>query len=214
MIQAVLLAMIAGYADTVGYLRFEAFAGLMTGNTIFLGIEVAGGKWGAAGFHATIIAMFLIGVVTAQALARLGTPVWATLTGTALLLVLSGVVGKSAGALVLPLAMGLQNSAANRFNGVALNTVFITGNIQKVGEGLVAWAWPNPDAKAKADGFAIFGLVWFGYGCGAALGAIAEHAMAAPLVVPAFVLPFVMLPRTTADAMVGRMRRYLPFALK
>lgn len=201
MIQAVLLAMIAGYADTVGYLRFEAFAGLMTGNTIFLGIEVAGGKWGAAGFHATIIAMFLIGVVTAQALARLGTPVWATLTGTALLLVLSGVVGKSAGALVLPLAMGLQNSAANRFNGVALNTVFITGNIQKVGEGLINWIWRQSSGKPAGDsGFAIYGLVWIAYAVGAGFGAIGEHAMTYPLLLPAAVLPFVMLQMDRAAA--------------
>lgn len=41
MIQAVLLALIAGFADTVGYLRYEAFGGLMTGNTILLGIEFA-----------------------------------------------------------------------------------------------------------------------------------------------------------------------------
>lgn len=214
MIQACLLALIAGYTDTVGFLRYEAFAGLMTGNTILFGIEIATGQFGRAGFHAAIMAMFLVGVTFAQALLRLKVPVWAALTGASMLLVMCGLLDKLTASLVLPLAMGLQNSAANRFNGVALNTVFITGNIQKVGEGLVAWAWPNPDAKAKADGFAIFGLVWFGYGCGAALGAIAEHAMAAPLVVPAFVLPFVMLPRTTADAMVGRMRRYLPFALK
>ena len=41
MLQASALAIIAGYADTVGYLHFGAFAGLMTGNTILLGIEIA-----------------------------------------------------------------------------------------------------------------------------------------------------------------------------
>jgi hypothetical protein len=34
MLPACLLALVAGYADTVGYLRYDAFAGLMTGNTI------------------------------------------------------------------------------------------------------------------------------------------------------------------------------------
>jgi uncharacterized membrane protein YoaK (UPF0700 family) len=42
---------------------------------------------------------------------------------------------------LLAFAMGMQNSAANRFNGVALNTVFITGNLQKLGEGLTHWLW-------------------------------------------------------------------------
>jgi hypothetical protein len=56
MIQAVLLALIAGYVDTVGYLHFNAFAGLMTGNTIFMGIEAATQQYAKAVFHAVIIA--------------------------------------------------------------------------------------------------------------------------------------------------------------
>ena len=44
-------------------------------------------------------------------------------------------------AMLLAFAMGMQNSAANRFNGVALNSVFITGNLQKLGEGLTHWLW-------------------------------------------------------------------------
>ena len=35
MIRVTLLAIIGGYADTIGYLHLNAFAGLMTGNTIF-----------------------------------------------------------------------------------------------------------------------------------------------------------------------------------
>ena len=68
MAPAILLALIAGYADTVGYLRFNAFAGLMTGNTIFLGVELAEQKWSAAANHFAIILMFLFGVALAQAL--------------------------------------------------------------------------------------------------------------------------------------------------
>lgn len=193
MIQAVLLALIAGYADTVGFLRFEAFAGLMTGNTILLGIEVATGKWASAGYHCAIMVVFLIGVVLAQVLARLGHQPWVALSGTAALLVLCGLLDKLPASLVLPLAMGLQNSAANRFNGVALNTVFITGNIQKVGEGLIAWAWPKDGMQRSSEGFAIYGLVWIAYAAGAGLGAVAEKGMTYPLLIPAALLPFVML---------------------
>lgn len=194
MIQAVLLALIAGYADTVGFLRFEAFAGLMTGNTILLGIEVATGKWASAGYHCAIMIVFLIGVVLAQVLARLGHQPWVALSGTAALMVLCGFMDKLLASLLLPLAMGLQNSAANRFNGVALNTVFITGNIQKVGEGLIAWAWPAKEGTSRpGDGFAIYGLVWMAYAAGAGLGAVAEKGMTYPLLLPAALLPFVML---------------------
>ena len=141
MIRACLLAFIAGYADTVGFLRFDAFAGLMTGNTILLGIELARQEWSDAGFHAAIIAIFLVGVILSRVILRARLPVWSALSIAATLFVLCSFAEKRIAALILPLAMGMQNSAANRFNGVALNTVFITGNIQKIGEGLLAWAW-------------------------------------------------------------------------
>lgn len=191
MIQACLLALIAGYADCVGFLRFDAFGGLMTGNTILCGIEIAKGLWPRAGFHAAIMAVFLLGVILAQVMRRHGVRVWIALCVSAALLVLCGFLEKTAAALVLPLAMGVQNSAANRFNGVALNTVFITGNIQKVGEGLAALLWPREDHRS--DGFAIFGLVWLAYGVGAVLGAIAERRIGHPLLPAAALLPVVML---------------------
>lgn len=199
MIQASLLALIAGYADTIGYLRYEAFAGLMTGNTILFGAEVATGQWLRAGFHAMIMVMFLAGVMLGQALLRIGVAVSSALTGAAALMIVCGLVDKQSASLVLPLAMGLQNSAANRFNGVALNTVFITGNIQKVGEGLLAWVWPVPGGAAQSTSFAIYGLVWIAYAVGAGFGAIAERGLSQPFVLPALVLPFIMLTRAERE---------------
>lgn len=200
MLPACLLALIAGYADTVGYLRYEAFAGLMTGNTIFLGVELAHGKWGEALFHAAIIAAFLIGVIASRVVLRFGIEAWVALCVAAVLLVICGFVEKRAAALVLPLAMGMQNSAANRFNGVALNTVFITGNIQKIGEGLLAWLWPSRDPKAKSDGLAIFAFVWFAYAFGAGLGAVANAWLSYPLLLPAAILPLIMFRLTPQKA--------------
>jgi uncharacterized membrane protein YoaK (UPF0700 family) len=89
--------------------------------------------------------------------------------------------------------MGMQNSAANRFNGVALNTVFITGNLQKIGEGFVHWVWPLKGQPVKSDGVAIFALVWGGYAFGAVLGAIGNDFLAYPLFIPAALLPVVMI---------------------
>src|SRR3954469_14175633 len=88
MIQAVLLALIAGYVDTIGYLHLNAFAGLMTGNTIFMGIELATSKYSQAASHAVIILMFLIGVVLGRLMIRMGAKVWLALTFTSILLVI------------------------------------------------------------------------------------------------------------------------------
>jgi uncharacterized membrane protein YoaK (UPF0700 family) len=187
------LAIIAGYADTIGYLHFNAFAGLMTGNTIFLGIELATAELGRALFHFVIIFAFLVGVVASRTLLRHGMQPWQALTVTGLLLIACSFVDKGGGAVMLALAMGTQNAAANRFNGVALNTVFITGNLQKLGEALVHWLWPQKEGPGNSDGAGIFALVWFAYAVGAAAGALANLLLARPLFVPALLLPFVML---------------------
>jgi uncharacterized membrane protein YoaK (UPF0700 family) len=188
MLQASALAIIAGYADTVGYLHYGAFAGLMTGNTILLGIEIATGQFERAAFHILIIAAFLFGVM----LSRVGWRSWLPLSLAGVLLVLSSFVEKDWGAILLALAMGTQNSAANRFGGVALNTVFITGNLQKLGEELVALIAPSREAAKPSDGAAIYALVWLSYAGGALLGALANTWIALPLLVPAAALPFVM----------------------
>jgi uncharacterized membrane protein YoaK (UPF0700 family) len=192
--QACLLAVIAGYADAVGYLRYDAFAGLMTGNTILLGIEVATNKLGMAIFHASIIVVFLLGVIASRMQLRWGLQPWIALTIAAALLVVASFAEKLLAALLLAMAMGTQNSAVNRFNGVALNTVFITGNLQKLGEGLLAWAWPHQDHTAsKSDGVAIFAYVWIAYAVGAALGAVGNTRLEYPLFIPAALLPFAIM---------------------
>jgi len=193
--QACVLAVIAGYADTIGFLRFDAFAGLMTGNTILLGIGLASAHLLRAAFYGTIIAAFLGGVLLSRALLQLGAAPWVALTLTAVLHVVCSFVDRSWAAPLLALAMGMQNAAATRFGGVSLNTVFITGNLQKLGEGLVAWLWTRRAPSAVAsDGVAIFALVWLSYALGAVLGALGHAFLAYPLLVPAAVLPFVYAP--------------------
>ena len=59
--QGCVLAIVAGYADAVGFLTFGAFAGAMTGNTVLLGIALAGADFGAAAQSVLIIAAFLGG---------------------------------------------------------------------------------------------------------------------------------------------------------
>jgi uncharacterized membrane protein YoaK (UPF0700 family) len=192
--QACMLAVIAGYADTIGFLRFDAFAGLMTGNTILLGISLASAQLLRAAFYGAIIGTFLAGVLLSRALLQLGAAQWMALTVTSALHVACSFLGRGWAALLLALAMGMQNAAATRFGGVSLNTVFITGNLQKLGEGLVAWLWRRRSPAPASDGVAIFGLVWLSYALGAVLGALGNAFLTYPLLVPAAVLPFIYAP--------------------
>src|SRR5258708_6375601 len=125
----------------------------------------------------------------------LGAAPWLALTLTAVLHVVCSFLDKRSAALLLALAMGMQNAAATRFGGVSLNTVFITGNLQKLGEGLVAWLWTRRAPSAtSSDGVAIFALVCLSYPLGPVLAALANPFLAYPLLPPPAVLPFIYAP--------------------
>ena len=79
---------------------------------------------------------------------------------------------------LLAVAMGLQNAAATVFGGVGLNTVFLTGNLQRLGETLA-----DPAKPGVRRGF-VLGLlpaVLLTYAAGAAGGGLAMKHLDLPL---------------------------------
>jgi uncharacterized membrane protein YoaK (UPF0700 family) len=198
-LQAGLLVMIAGYADAIGFLQFRAFAGQMTGNTILLAISIVGTNWAQVAFYVAVIACFLIGVVIAGGLVRLGHAPAIALVLSAVALTACAFVTVHWGALLLAFAMGAQNGAVTRFGDATLNTVFITGDLQKLFEAVLGWLWQSKDGQPP-PGFAILAPVWLEYFAGALLGSLAHAALAYPLLIPAALLPFVLLGRPGAKA--------------
>ncbi len=183
-----MLAVVAGYADTVGYLRFDAFAGLMSGNTVMLGISIAHGDALSALHRAAIIAAFLCGIAVSSVLRRRGVPLFAIVAGEMVLLIAAALVAPLAAAPLLALAMGLQNAAVTQFAGATLNTVFMTGNLQKFTQAVVNFH--TPDDRAVITGVAV---LWSSYLFGCAAGVIASKLLSMPLLLAACVLPAVLL---------------------
>jgi len=194
MLQAGVLVMIAGYADAIGFLQHRAFAGQMTGNTILLAISMVETSWAEAAFYVAVIASFLAGVVIAGGLVRLGHAPAIALSLAAVSLAICAFVTVHWGALLLAFAMGAQNGALTRFGDATLNTVFITGDLQKLFEAVLAWLRQS-SSRQPPPGFAILAPVWLEYFVGALLGALAHAALAYPLLVPAALLPFVLFGR-------------------
>jgi uncharacterized membrane protein YoaK (UPF0700 family) len=192
--EAGLLIMIAGYADAIGFLQFRAFAGQMTGNTILLAIAIVEWNWPQPAFYVAVIVSFLIGVAISGALVRLGHAPTLALSLSALALAICAFVAVRWGALLLAFAMGAQNAAATRFGDATLNTVFITGDLQKLFERVLAWFWPARSEPPSA-GLGILALVWLEYFGGALLGALAHFTISYPLLIPAALLPFVLCGR-------------------
>jgi uncharacterized membrane protein YoaK (UPF0700 family) len=198
MLQAGILVTIAGYADAIGFLQHRAFAGQMTGNTILLAISMAEAGWSHAGFYFAVIASFLVGVAISGSLVRLGYAQALALSLSGAALAICAFVTARWGALLLAFAMGAQNAAATHFGAATLNTVFITGDLQKLFEKVLAWVWqPSSAAKDEASsaGFATLALVWVEYFAGALIGAVAHATFSYPLLIPAALLPIVLLGR-------------------
>ena len=180
---AIAFALIAGYADAVGYLRFKAFAGMMTGNTVLMGLSA---------FHLTELTIWeyggLLGIFVAAAasayLLLTRVPPAALLIVEAVLIVAPDFIGGTWTVVLLVIAMGIQNPVATRY-GVAINTTFITGVILRFSEGIAR------RLCGRSEPFLLYGLVWLGYVLGAAAGAAGQLWLGYPLLVPAALLAFI-----------------------
>jgi uncharacterized membrane protein YoaK (UPF0700 family) len=204
------LAWVAGYVDAVGFLTLAGlFVAHMSGNTVRLGVFVGGGDWSLAVQRFVPIVFFTLGVVfgiaLCEALSRRSTPAPARVLGleAALLLlfmlVAQAVVGSGstpAGswdyyllAIVVVVAMGLQNVALRRVAGLPIHTTFVTGILTSVGEEVVngwyarrdlrragAMSRHDDDAHVAFRRARLHGGIWLSYLIGGVLGAfIALH---------------------------------------
>jgi len=97
---------------------------------------------------------------------------------------------------VLAFAMGLQNAAMTHFAGSSLNTVFLTGNLQKLVESLLDREAPRAHATAEGTAVALLSRMWVAYLAGVVLGAVARHWTAYPLLFAVLPLLAVLLRRT------------------
>ena len=189
--QAGVLSLVAGYADTLGYLSFGAFAGLMTGNTVLFGIALAQREPLHALRNLCIILAFLAGVGISALLRRFGCRLPLLLTMEAAALVAAAFLTATVAAPTLAFGMGIQNAAATRFAGVAANTVFLTGDLQKLIQAIVGRvANPHP----TDDGSGVLALIYACYLSGVLLGAAAYLVIDRPLLVAVLFLPVALLP--------------------
>jgi len=193
--QACVLAVVAGFSDTVGFLTFGAFAGLMSGNTVLLGIALAAGRMADAMHSAVIIAAFLSGIGLSSMLSRKALPMAWLVALEAILLLVAALLPIPFAAPMLALAMGIQNAMATHFDGLTLNTVFLTGDLQQLILALTARANRKPDPP-QPDGSNVIILLWLCYLAGAALGAASHACFARPLLPVLLLLPLVFLKST------------------
>ena len=178
--RTVLLCATGGAADAIAFLRYDTFVGAMTGNTVLLGIDLAEGNLDRAGFHLGIVAIFLAAVVVTEIALRLKIPPALPLILTALMLGGSEFITDQWSAAICAAALGMQNAAVRSIAGVPINTVFITGNLVRLGT-----AVPEASAPQQQATLAVLTIAWIAYAAGAVAGALALHLIDYPMIVPA-----------------------------
>ena len=193
MLWAALLAGIAGYVDAICFLRLGgAFAANMTGNLVEIGLAAAQGQWGEAAWCVSLLIAFFLGILAARLILR------TRQSPRSSLLIEAAIVGAAATGLLgiaavpaLAVAMAMQNEAVTH-GIVAVNVGFITGDIQRLGERLVAETVPGQARKRETQAPIVLTILVF-YAAGAAIGALAARWDAAALILPAAVLAAVAL---------------------
>jgi uncharacterized membrane protein YoaK (UPF0700 family) len=193
MFWAALLAGIAGYVDAISYIHLGgAFAANMTGNLVEIGIRGATGDWRRAAWCLSLVVAFLLGIVASRLLLRAHrSPRTALLIESAVIAAAgTGVLGVAAIPL-LAAAMALQNEAATH-GIVAVNVAFITGDIQRLGERLVAETVPGQRARRDGQPRLILAILVC-YASGAGIGTLASDLGAPALFCPAGVLAMTVL---------------------
>jgi uncharacterized membrane protein YoaK (UPF0700 family) len=196
-LQAIILTLVAGIADAVGYITMGGvFAANMTGNTVLAGIAVAQGHWSDAWRHLAPLIAFFIGAMGSRLLLRLsGTPTVGLLVEAALL---AGVgflpVGPEATVMIVAAAMGVQASAITHFAGSAVSTVVVTSTLARAADAVLDWLWPSSDrAPLGATNRRLLAFTWIGYLVGAVIGALLLSVLPHPLLVPAALLLLMVL---------------------
>lgn len=198
MLQALVLTIVAGIADAVGYIMMGGvFAANMTGNTVLAGIAAAEGFYTLAGDRLAPLLTFFAGAMAARLLLRLMRRPIAPLLLEALLLAVVGFlpVGREVSLLIVALAMGLQASAITHFGGTSVSTVVVTSTLARIADATLDRLWRTPSPQRSLPSIAtprLLGLTWLGYFAGAAAGTVLLHLTAWPLLVPAGLLLIAM----------------------
>lgn len=199
---AAVLALIAGYVDSYGFLNYRVYASFMSGDTTQTGLQAGQRRLAEAGHNLLPIPLFVIGVFLGTLITHSGLrrPLrWLLALVAALLIIDMGAVYVAAAdwlsIAILSLAMGMMNSALSRVGGQSISLGYVTGGLNNVGRhlALAAKGAPLADAQGQSDTHgrraALLGGIWLAFVVGALLAGAATPSFAVrTLLAPALVL--------------------------
>ena len=137
---ALCLAFLGGYADAAGFLLTRTFTGHVTGNTVFLAINLAQANWRLVATNAMAVGAFLLGTGSAEWVKettetpKIGRRLRMSLMIEGMLLTAAAGCHYESrwwcdmpSVVCLCLALGIQNGALRKCGAMSVHTTFITG---------------------------------------------------------------------------------------
>jgi uncharacterized membrane protein YoaK (UPF0700 family) len=203
--RVVAFGLVAGYVEVIAFLDLGGiYPGVMTGNTVQLGLTFARNQWARFEILALAVSLFFIGGLVASLIKRhlrqpsLGLLIMAALLLAASVIRLHAHAHVPAELAVLALALAIQGETVSTFGGVSLQTIVVTSNILKFADALVGRYMTGLGGAALKDQSRHTGLkevmlpslAWLSYSIGAGGGATAAGLLRVPLLIPAVVLVF------------------------
>lgn len=183
------LAFIGGYADASSYLLARTFTGHLTGNSILAAVSAASGDWYLTLDRLLAVTVFLGGILCSSILNRL-VPIrlWQSSLAIAMFievllflsasLFLSNRANEELFIACMCLALGIQNGAHHKTNGISVHSTYMTGMVtslvQKSFDHFSSKQSPKEDSSRDSARLTIqvLGPMWISFLLGALTGAV------------------------------------------
>jgi uncharacterized membrane protein YoaK (UPF0700 family) len=182
------LAFVGGYADASSFLLARTFTGHLTGNCVLAAVSAAGSDWYLTLDRFLAVIVFLVGILVSLILNRfvsskVRTSSLAIAMFVEILLFLCACLFISHRAnelfiVCMCLALGIQNGALDRTNGISVHSTYMTGMVttmmHKSFDYLSQKMNPKEEASKPSTGFAarVLASMWISFILGAATGAV------------------------------------------
>jgi uncharacterized membrane protein YoaK (UPF0700 family) len=193
--RVVALSAVAGCVEVTGYMDCSSiYPGIMTGNTVQLGLTSATQAWARFDIIALAVAAFFVGGIVASVIRRhLRQPAFELLVMAAILAAVSAVRWNTALRIpielpLLAMAMAIQGETLSKFGGVSIQTIVVTNSMVKFTDALTGRYLARGTEVPSLDEVLLPGSAWLTYSLAAGAGALAAGYFRLPLMIPILLL--------------------------
>lgn len=174
---AIFLALIAGYIDATGLIKWKTYVSFMSGNTTSLGAAISTGKYGIIITSVTVISCFLLGIYVGTCLS-----LWKRIKNQILTFyIVSGIlifysiiayfydINNLLSIAIVGFSMGLMNTIVTSVGNQKVNTDFVTGTLNSMARNTAMLTMIKDKAEKKeyqSNAIHLL-LLWIGFLSGA-----------------------------------------------